>query len=68
MNFLGAIFVRRFGAFVRWAFKGFKGKYQDTLDGPKTDDPINTISYDLVTTVIGIIILFILSMLIARYS
>jgi hypothetical protein len=63
----GALIFRRVGAFIRWIFIGFKGRYNDVLEGPNCEDPIDSASYELVTKVIGFITIVVLGILLSEY-
>ena len=60
---LGSLLFRRIGALVRWAFIGFKGSWNNILEGPKTDDPADGWAYDIVSNVIGLITIVLLALL-----
>jgi len=50
---IGSILFGYFGAFVRWMFKGFKGTYKKTLDGPENYELPDRAAYEMTNIFIG---------------
>jgi hypothetical protein len=63
---MGTYFFGFIGAFVRWVFKGFKGRYIDVWHGPKSDDLSDNAGDELINNIIGMFVFFLLAMIIFK--
>ncbi len=64
---MGTYFFGFIGAFVRWIFRGFKGRYRDIWN-VDDDDLFNTSGNELINNIIGVFVVVLIVILIRELN